>query len=199
MSLDNHLTGPGDPEHHKGSADAAEGVAKQLLAQAQALAELRRDLDRLASDTTDTLTGLSQRLDETETKAQQRDQTPSSAGQAWCWRTAGPRTRETLWTELTDWVDHWLRHRYPLAKKIPPCWGRHPEVVEELTALWLAWQSAYTQADAPLTGPADFHDRWLPGLLHRLDHGAYALNCGTKHQNRPLNAYARHQHEEDPP
>ena len=29
----------------------------------------------------------------------------------------------------------------------------------------------------PLTGATDWHDRWLPGVLHRLEHGAFALDC----------------------
>ena len=37
--------------------------------------------------------------------------------------------------------------------------------------------AAYRQPDAPLTAAADWHDRWLPGLLHRLEHGAFAVDC----------------------
>ena len=108
---------------------------------------------------------------------------------AWCWRYLGPQGTETLWAELSDWVG-WIRNRYPLARRIPDCWTRHPEVIEELTALWLAWHAAYTERDAPLTGAIDWHDRWLPGVLHRLEHGAFALNCSQDHHDRPSSAYA---------
>jgi hypothetical protein len=74
--------------------------------------------------------------------------------------------------------------------KVQACWAEHPEIVEELTALWLAWQHAYTDSDAPLTAAADWHDRWLPGLLHRLQHGAFALDCSESHQDRPARSYA---------
>lgn len=83
----------------------------------------------------------------------------------------------------------WLRGRYPLANKIPPCWSEHPEIVEELTALWLAWEQAYRQRDAPLTAAADWHDRWLPGVLHRLEHGPFSLDCVRGHQPRPDTSY----------
>ncbi|MGY2876384.1 hypothetical protein ACVW00_003574 [Marmoricola sp. URHA0025 HA25] len=76
-----------------------------------------------------------------------------------------------------------------MAMKIPPCWSNHPEIVEELTALWLAWQAAYEEPDPSLTAAADWHDRWLPGVLHRIEHGPFSLNCNPKHQTRPATAY----------
>jgi hypothetical protein len=106
-------------------------------------------------------------------------------------RDLGPKAEEELRTQLTDWVG-WLRSRYPLATEIRPCWPEHPEIVEELTALWLAWQHAYADPDATLTAAADWHDRWLSGLLHRhrLEHGPLALNCSSEHAPRPSSAYA---------
>jgi hypothetical protein len=91
--------------------------------------------------------------------------------------------------QLDAWTS-WLRHRHPLARKILACWAQHRELVEELTALWLAWQHAYQQPDAPLTAAADWHDRWLPGLLHRLEHGPFALDCADTHSRRPETSYA---------
>ena len=108
---------------------------------------------------------------------------------AWCWRDLGPLGQQELWRELSTWVG-WIRARYPLARKIPECWHEHPEVVEELTALWLAWQAAYTEPDPPLTAASDWHDRWLPGVLYRLEHGSFALGCANGHTPRPVSAYA---------
>lgn len=165
-------------------------VTEQVLRQAQLIAELRRDLDRLAHDTTDTLIAVHDRIGDLEA-APRTDHGSRYAGQvqAWCWRTLGPLGQETLWAELIEWVT-WLRTRYPLARKIPSCWRQHPEIVEELTALWLAWQAAYTEPDQPLTAPIDWHDRWLPGLLHRLEHGPFAFDCNTTHKARPTSSYA---------
>jgi len=160
-------------------------IARQLLNQAQLLSRLQRDLDELANEYTDAVAGLISRIDDLEQTNIQPGGTPT----AWCWRTLGPSGREELWTQLNTWVE-WIRCRYPLSRRIPACWAEHPEIVEELTALWLAWVNAYENGDAPLTSAADWHDRWLPGLLHRLEHGPFALDCGSDHRDRPATAYA---------
>lgn len=166
------------------SSPDVDPIGRELMRHAQLISQLRRDLDDLASGTTDIAADLVARLEElTESSA------TTTGGRSWCWRDLGPQAEEELWTQLKDWVG-WLRSRYPLAKKIPPCWPKHAEIVEELTALWLAWQHAYTDPDAPLTAAADWHDRWLPGLLHRLEHGPLALNCSSEHAPRPSSGYA---------
>jgi hypothetical protein len=163
---------------------ARDPLTQQLMNHAQLLSQLRRDLDDLASETTDTAADLLSRLSEVE-ETGGSGTTPT----AWCWRDLGPRAEEELWKELASWVG-WIRARYPLARKIPPCWAEHPEIVEELTALWLAWQYAYVERGAPLTAAADWHDRWLPGVLYRLEHGVHALDCTSEHKPRPATAYA---------
>lgn len=159
-------------------------IGRELMRQAQLISQLRRDLDELAHSTTDIAADLLARLDELNDTGANRD-----APRSWCWRSIGPQAEEELWAQLRDWVN-WLRRRYPLAKRIPACWSDHPEVVEELTALWLAWQHAYADANAPLSAPVEWHDHWLPGLLHRLEHGPHALNCSAEHTPRPSSAYA---------
>jgi len=104
----------------------------------------------------------------------------------WSWRDLGPLGARVLWDRLAAWVG-WLRGRYPLAEQIPPCWWRHPELVEELTALWLAWRAAYSDPAAVMTMPAEWHDRWLPGALHRVK--AWGVHCGAEHRDRPPSVY----------
>lgn len=174
-------------QQHQSEPDDDDPMASALLAQSRAIVELRRDLGRLASETTDTLTALSERVDELNSEPSAAPR--SSAMLAWCWRDLGPLGQQELWRELSTWVG-WIRARYPLARKIPECWHEHPEVVEELTALWLAWQAAYTEPDPPLTAASDWHDRWLPGVLYRLEHGSFALGCANGHTPRPVSAYA---------
>lgn len=159
-------------------------LADQLLKHAQLLSQLRRDLDELANVTTDTTADLLTRISELDGVAG-----PGRSPTAWSWRNLGPGATEQLTKELSSWVN-WIRCRYPLARKVPACWSEHPEVVEELTALWLAWQYAYEERDAPLTAAADWHDRWLPGVLHRLEHGPLALDCVNEHRLRASAAYA---------
>ena len=182
------MTDPGGTDSGPGSG----AMGRQLIRQAEAITQLRNDLDQLASEVTDTVADLVTRMETIE------DRPGSGSGggvvgphavAAWCWRYLGPQGSDALWDELTGWVA-WIRNRYPLARRIPECWTRHPEVVEELTALWLAWHAAYTERDAPLTSAIDWHDRWLPGVLHRLEHGPFALNCDQAHHDRPPSAYA---------
>lgn len=173
-----------NPEFTPPPTADAEPILGQLMNQAQLISRLRHDLDSLAHEATDSVAGLISRLEDLESRSITAGRTPNS----WCWRTIGPHGAEELWRQLTDWVG-WIRSRYPLARKIPPCWAEHPELVEELTALWLAWQHAYEDLDAPLTAAADWHDRWLPGVLYRLEHGAFALDCANEHRPRPATAY----------
>jgi len=160
-------------------------IARQLLNHAQLISRLRQDLDELANEATDAVAGVLSRVEDLESTNVHVGGVPT----AWCWRSLGPRGQEELWQQLNSWVE-WIRCRYPLSRRIPPCWHEHPEIVEELTALWLAWTHAYEDRDAPLTSAADWHDRWLPGVLHRIEHGAFALDCANDHHPRPPTAYA---------
>ena len=163
-----------------------DSTQRQLLKQAEAIAQLRRTVEALETETTNALADLMVRVEDVEDAARQPT---SSTVTSWCWRYAGATAAEALRQELGDCVG-WIRHRYPLARRIPECWADHPEIVEELTALWLAWQGAYVERDAPLTAAAEWHDRWLPGVLHRLEHGQFALDCGMCHRPRPEALYA---------
>ena len=66
-------------------------------------------------------------------------------------RLHGDHATEVL-DELTDWVQ-WLPHRFTLdPRTIPDCWDQHGPLIEELSALYTAWQTAYAptaEGDAP--------------------------------------------------
>ena len=106
--------------------------------------------------------------------------------QNWCWRSLGPVESREQWQHLLSWVG-WLRGRYPIADQLPACWWRHSELVEELTALWVAWLAAYTEPSAPLTAPIDFHDRWFPQVLVRVRR--WGVQCQDEHRPRPPSIY----------
>lgn len=60
-----------------------------------------------------------------------------------------PRDQALLLEELDLWVD-WLTDRYRLDHRtVPHCWHEHPELLEELSAVHLAWQGAYVSTAAP--------------------------------------------------
>jgi hypothetical protein len=104
------------------------------------------------------------------------------------WKDLDDVTAAKTWRALADWVA-WLRGRYPLARQVPPCWWRHPELVEETTALWLAWKDAYLEKGAPLTAAADWHGRWLPEYLRRIGAGGWNIACEGEHKERVAALY----------
>ncbi|MCB2177843.1 MAG: hypothetical protein KQH57_18690 [Actinomycetales bacterium] len=69
----------------------------------------------------------------------------------WAFLTAEQETEQIK--ELRLWVE-WLVWRFALDHRtIPECWAQHGAIVEELSALYTAWQDAYThsaEAEAPL-------------------------------------------------
>lgn len=81
----------------------------------------------------------------------------------WCLYELDAMGRERLVASVVEWLD-WLLERYPLRAVIPTCWAEHPEMVEELVAAHAAWQAAYCSDDASPYAPAEWHERWLPGL-----------------------------------
>lgn len=63
---------------------------------------------------------------------------------------------ELLLEELETWVT-WLISRFHVDHRlVPSCWQAHTEVLEELSALHLAWQGAYATTAAP-----DSPLRWM--------------------------------------
>ena len=74
---------------------------------------------------------------------------PSSTGPTvFRWAQLDAGEAEAAWTALAGWVD-WLLDRH-VVKEVPRgCWWRHGSMVEELTALWWAWQAAYDPKSDP--------------------------------------------------
>jgi hypothetical protein len=106
----------------------------------------------------------------------------------WTWRNLPERQAAALWRELADWLA-WLHSRYPIAETVLACWWRHPELVEELTAAHAAWKAAYQSPGASPYAPGEWHDRWLPGLEHRLATRWKTGRCTEQHQDRSTAAY----------
>lgn len=93
------------------------------------------ELDSRMSTTEDTVAALVAEL------------TDYPAGGPWLWAGLTAEHQRALWTELDEFVS-WLQNRilcYSMSKDdwIPPCWYRHPDVVEQLTALMVAHKASY--------------------------------------------------------
>ena len=76
-----------------------------------------------------------------------------------CWPALAKVERKDRLKALTKWID-WLTRRYALDHRtVPPCWALHGALIEELSALYTGWASAYavaSSADRPLRWHADF-------------------------------------------
>lgn len=109
----------------------------------------------------------------------------------YCWRHVSASEARGLWIRLREWVD-WVNGRYFASswESIRPCWFRHPAAVEELTALWAAWEAAYRSSDEG-EGFSDaalwWHEK-LHTVVHRLWEEQFA-ECKAGHQEP--DTYAR--------
>lgn len=83
------------------------------------------------------------------------------------WRYLDRDQARQLWDELVDWTT-WIRERYELDVKIPPCWYRHSPVVEELSALMVAWTDAYYRGDEYRDDLTAWHTQWFWPVVHRI-------------------------------
>lgn len=132
-------------------------VLETLAAQASAINKLREDVNNLAQ----ALAAL------TSTQGSKKGPCP------WAWRYLTDQNQaETLWAQVGDFAA-WLQRTYldeaHIEVNLPQCWRQHPLLVEELTALMLAWQAAYTDGSTePNADPAYWHERYLPDFLSRL-------------------------------
>ena len=78
------------------------------------------------------------------------------APQPICWVLLEAAHEAAALHELDTWVT-WLAERYRLDHRtLPGCWPKHGDLVEELSALYTAWQNAFTIGARP-EAPLDWH------------------------------------------
>jgi hypothetical protein len=116
----------------------------------------------------------------------------------WAWQHATADQAAWLWAGLGPWV-RWLTHRYPTQlRDLPPCWHIHGDAVEELTALWASWMSAYHGQDQPRDDMTYWHDRWFPAATGRLlGPTGTLINCAKAKQHREPNLAGAPRHHFD--
>ena len=162
------------------------------------VAVLRRRMDELAKsveavaarqeagldpDLAERLEELAERVAEVSNLQQQAMEAGSGKGPVWDWTKMTAEQAADAWGELVTWIEQVLLPRNPsmLASMPPhrsgiarmggewaPCWYRHPDAVDELSALYGVWKAAFTGADASAARVAEWRDRWLPGTRARL-------------------------------
>ena len=70
-----------------------------------------------------------------------------------CWRKGETKKKE--WEAFVEWAEWYLRHFEVPSSVVPECWTQHAVLVEELTAIWTAWQVAY-QPEATGRAPLEW-------------------------------------------
>lgn len=102
--------------------------------------------------------------------------------QRWVWAAMDPPERRARMRELAIWVA-WLRRTFELHNNIPPCWYRHPSVVEHLTALYAGWLRTYAgeQAAGRELAEAD----WINTLYNFTPRLQLAACASGRHQDPP--------------
>lgn len=142
---------------------------------AEALAGLAREVEQLRR-TVRTVAGLPGRVEQlAATLAQAVDDLAGGPKRpdpvrpsSWLAHATDPDQAARALGELTQWVGE-VYLRYPVAaRELSDCWLWHPDVIEELAWLHLAWQLAYGEHTGTVTAVGDWHDRYRPGVVARI-------------------------------
>lgn len=108
---------------------------------------------------------------------------PAATPTPWNWQELDGEQSVKLMEALNEWVT-WINERYGVTDsfRIYGCWYRHSAVVEELTAVWVAWKAAYYGHKDPTNDPASWHDGTFWPMMKRIRSETWGLsNCHTEH------------------
>lgn len=98
--------------------------------------------------------------------------------QAWWWPSLDKQQAAQAWETLACWVNECLIPRFPEhARTLRPCWRRHADVVDELTALRVLWVDAYTNPQARPMAAAEYRGRWVPQAMDRIEKAFRTAHC----------------------
>jgi hypothetical protein len=177
VSVNDHPPGePGDCS----TASSVAGLAREVE-------QLRRTVDEhdALGERLDRLAGLVARLAETMAAAPGTES--AAPAPSWLDHPADPgwpveaseaaHAAEELLSTLNAWVAG-IYLAYSDARSLPSCWMWHPDIVEELLWLHLAWLAAHSP-DAPSSAVGDWHDRQRPGVVRRVNGYASACSLGA--------------------
>src|SRR5690606_22327414 len=103
------------------------------------------------------------------------------------WRVLSDPNARDAWARLREWVE-WFSVRYDVPiSTVPPCWWKHPSLVEELSALHTAHTAAFDASDTGFR-PISWHER-LTLAMPRLTR-AYAGGCTRGHSPHKPRSWA---------
>lgn len=144
------------------SNGAVAGLAREVEALRRALDPLRELPVRLGE-----LAALVAQL--AETTAATAGTAAGVSAPSWLDLPADVPTALAVLAELITWIEVVYLRYSDAAQSLPDCWLWHPDVVEELLWLMHAWLAAYRDQDAPVSLAGDWHDRYRPGVVRRIN------------------------------
>ncbi len=180
------MTAEGDPEPDAAALAAQLATVRETLAHLQViLAGQRGQLAaadrRMDAAGLDDLGGRFARLAQTVADALDAASPRGPAVPRWD-RLAGD-ARAVQLASLRKWVAEVLMPYYVDGGpyELAACWAEHPHSLWELSVLCTQWRYVY---DRPRPGPigqaAEWHDRWLPGVMRRVGDTLRECNYGHR-------------------
>ncbi|WP_270242087.1 hypothetical protein [Kocuria marina] len=130
-------------------------------------------------------------VDPAVAQAQAEDEWPSWLGARW--RDVPEESRAEAWTWLRSWVDWLVRVHHVSQDRIPRCWYRHSDVVEELWAAANAEAQAWESTGPTMTPMTTWHFH-LQMMLDRLVGRAQQCVASKHHVEAPTYVEGRAAH-----
>lgn len=84
------------------------------------------------------------------------------------WHELDPQQYAVHLADLAAWVEAFLAAYPSAAAAVRPCWKDHKDAVTELGLIWCEFTRIYAAERPSLDEALVFHDRWLPGVLKRV-------------------------------
>jgi hypothetical protein len=159
--------------------DSLRRDVESLTAQLEALSSTQQEHVAVLGD----VAGLRHQVEQVLALLTNEDDGPPGE---WFWLTMTEQHQAEKLGELSDWIETVLRAQYPsyLTGQIRLCWPHHPEARWELTWLYQLWTHAYLTKRPSPRDAADWHDRWFPGVIHRLSQ--IMRQCDEACQRQPI-------------
>lgn len=109
----------------------------------------------------------------------------------WVWEAMDPEVRRERLRELAGWTA-WLVRTFPKVT-VPPCWWRHADVREYLTALYAGWVRTYSGEPQRDLAEAE----WISTLNSLAPDLEVKMCSAGRHEDAPVMSWTSEGLEED--
>ena len=172
-----------EPDPVAALAAQVEELRGQLARSQGDIGHLRERLEAGSSQTAMLRLDVKQSRDQLAEAIEKRRLKPPPA--PW-WAVSADEGRAML-AALREWVETFLRPHYPdYMIRLPRCWANHGAAIWELSTLRAEHERIYADEDnRDLQGALNWHDRYLPGVIGRLEAAIRCDEAGCRIARRP--------------